>query len=140
MLLSLLLLALAALPEVRAAPAGRLTHGGLALLHDLEDDVYELDAQLGRSSNVHNGARRELERGSDTLFKAAGPCKKKWILSKCKDEEDLQNFHTALASATPEDLKYREDRVFARTQNTVHMQMVAYHDRPNAAEALHEAP
>lgn len=79
MLRSLLLLALAALPAVRAAPAGRLTHGGLALLHELEDDVRELDATLDVSSSgaVHVGARRELERGSDTpLFKAAGPYKK----------------------------------------------------------------
>ena len=73
--MSLLLLALAALPAVRAAPVDRLTHGGLALLHEIEDDVNELDAQLGRSSNVHDGARRELERGSDELFKAAGPYK-----------------------------------------------------------------
>ena len=38
----LLLLALA----TRAAPAGRLTHGGLALLHELEADVGELEREM----------------------------------------------------------------------------------------------
>ena len=58
MLLSLLFLALAALPAVRAAPAGSLTHGGLALLHELEDDRTS-SMPCPALAATHDGARRE---------------------------------------------------------------------------------
>ena len=81
MLLPLLLLALAALPAVRAAPVGRPTRGGLALLHEIEDDVRELDAALGSGDHVdgamHRGALRELERRVT-----------KWQLRDGKQEDD----------------------------------------------------
>ena len=68
----LLLVAIAALPAARAMPPDRSTHGRLALLHEIEDDVRELDATLDVSS-TDDGALRELERGGvDELFKAAG--------------------------------------------------------------------
>ena len=43
--------------------------GGLALLHEIEDDVRELDAALGSGDHVdgamHSGALRDLERRDD---------------------------------------------------------------------------
>ena len=52
---------LGAFPVVPALPAGRAEHG-LALLHELEADVHELDAQLGRSTGHHRHALGGLER------------------------------------------------------------------------------
>ena len=97
MLLPLLLLALVAVPAVRAAPAGRPTHGGLALLHEIEDDVRELDGALVvRSTN--DGALRELERRVfnerkefDGLFKAAGNPKWFGLLSGTEKEQETDD-------------------------------------------------
>ena len=55
------LVLLGAFPVVPALPAGRAEHG-LALLHELEADVHELDAQLGRSTGHHRHALGGLER------------------------------------------------------------------------------
>ena len=55
------LVLLGAFPVVPALPAGRAEHG-LALLHELEADVHELDAQIGRSTGHHRDALGGLER------------------------------------------------------------------------------
>ena len=55
------LVLLGAFPVVPALPAGRAEHG-LALLHELEADVHELDAQLGRSTGHRRHALGGLER------------------------------------------------------------------------------
>ena len=48
------LLLLGAFPVLAALPAGRTEHG-FALLHKLDADVHELDAQLGRSTGHELG-------------------------------------------------------------------------------------
>ena len=74
----LLLVAIAVLPAARAVPPDRSTHSRLALLHEIEDDVRELDGALVLSS-TNDGALRELERRIfheskefNGLFKEAG--------------------------------------------------------------------
>ena len=76
----LLLVAIAAVPAARAVPPDRLTHSRLALLHEIEDDVRELDATLDVSS-TNDGALRELERRdscNDGIFPIATGKTEKW--------------------------------------------------------------
>ena len=92
MLLPLLLLALAALPAARAAPVDRLTpvdhltHGGLALLHEIEDDVRELDGGYGngyglpitapqRGLSSPANARKEIKPANHVAFSSEIPAR-----------------------------------------------------------------
>ena len=65
---------------MRAAPAGRSTHGGLALLHEIEDDVRELDAGSSAAA-MFTTMRGELERRGVVV----GPPRtaRAWSMPRC---------------------------------------------------------
>ena len=67
-------LVLLAFPVVTALPVGRTEHG-LALLHEIEADVHELDAQIGRSTGrdaLGGLERRTTEDDKMAAAKTAG--------------------------------------------------------------------
>ena len=72
----LLLVVIAALPAARAVPADRSTHGRLTLLHEIEDDVRELDATLeGRDAHAFERTANDQTAGDkhDRLYQLAAP-------------------------------------------------------------------
>ena len=159
MLLSLLLVAIA-LPTARAVLPDRSTHSRLALLHEIEDDVRELDATLDVRS-TDDGALHEFERdGADDLFKAAGPPSRVgralnrfggWITGSTTEKELEKKMEEAFlkkledtdlttpltdcdGAHCPTAVTYRDHE----SKYTVLMQLAAFHDWPNAATKLIE--
>ena len=135
----LLLVALVALPAARAVPPDRSTHSRLALLHEIEDDVRELDATLDVSS-TNDDALRELERNdAKELFEAAGGR----VLKSEKELEDkfnekLEPCHAAarVGDLTTEDCRNAVTYRHPGSGYTVLMEMVRNYDWPEGANEV----